>query len=166
MLDKTGQSFSMLSRRDMSWRQLRPNQTRHRRSSLAGRVDVRALCSLILAFVLNAAVAQTQISPMALVGRWSASATNSSGVTIVTDVVFTQNMHFFASSTLDGKTFLDLGGTWSVSGNTLAWRYMTNSGSAPAPGTTDTDEIVSVDASKLVLRSSLSGKQHEYIRMR
>lgn len=166
MLDKTGQSFSMLSRRDMSWRQLRPNQTRYTRSSAAGRVDLRALRSLILAFIVNAAIAQTQISPMALVGRWSASATNSSGVTIVTDVVFTQNMHFFASSTVDGKTFLDLGGTWSVSGNTLAWRYVTSSGSAPAPGTTDTDEIVSVDASKLVLRSSLSGKQHEYIRMR
>ncbi|HJW52513.1 MAG TPA: lipocalin family protein [Burkholderiaceae bacterium] len=166
MLDKTGQSIPTSSRRDMSWGQLRPNLARHTGSSAAGRVDVRALCSLILAFVLSAAVAQTQISPMALVGRWSASATNSSGVTIATDVVFTQNMHFFASSTVDGKTFLDFGGTWSVSGNTLAWRYLSSSGSAPAPGTTDTDEIVSVAASKLVLRSSLSGKQHEYIRMR
>jgi len=166
MLDKTDQSFSTSSRRKMSWVQLRPNQASHTRRSAAGRVHVPALCSLILAFVLNAAVAQTQISPMALVGRWSASATNPSGVTMVTDVVFTQNMHFFASSTVDGKTFLDFGGTWSVSGNTLAWRYMTSSGSAPAPGTTDTDEIISVDASKLVLRSSLSGKQHEYIRMR
>ena len=83
-----------------------------------------------------------------------------------TDVVFTQNMHFFASSNVDGKTFLDFDGTWSVSGNTLAWRYKTSSGSTPVPGTTDTDEIVSVDAVKLVLRSSLSGKQQEYVRMR
>ncbi len=85
---------------------------------------------------------------------------------MVTHVVFTQNMHFFASSTVDGKTFLDFDGTWSVSGNTLAWRYRTSSGSTPVPETTDTDEIVSIDASKLVLRSSLSGKQQEYIRAR
>lgn len=85
---------------------------------------------------------------------------------MVTHVVFTQNMHFFASSTVDGKTFLDFDGTWSVSGNTLAWRYATSSGLTPLPGTTDTDEIVSIDATKLVLRSSLSGKQQEYIRAR
>ena len=85
---------------------------------------------------------------------------------MVTHVVFTQNMHFFASSTVDGKTFRDFEGTWSVSGNTLAWRYKTSSESTPVPETTDTDEIVSIDASKLVLRSSLSGKQQEYIRMR
>ena len=85
---------------------------------------------------------------------------------MVTHVVFTQNMHFFASSAVDGKTFRDFEGTWSVSGNTLAWRYRTSSGLTPVPGTTDTDEIVSIDATKLVLRSSLSGKQQEYIRAR
>ena len=127
---------------------------------------LRGLCSLILVLVLNAASAQTQISPMSLVGRWSASAVDPSGAAMVTHLVFTQNMHFFASSTVDGKTFLDFEGTWSVSGNTLAWRYKTSSGSTPVPETTDTDEIVSIDASKLVLRSSLSGKLQEYIRMR
>ena len=124
-------------------------------------------CSLlILVCILSTAVAQNQISPMSLVGRWSASADHPGGATTVTHVVFTQNMHFFGSSTVDGKTFLDFDGTWSVSGNTLAWHYETSSGLTPAPGTTDTDEIVSVDASRLVLRSSLSGKQREYIRTR
>lgn len=127
---------------------------------------MRRMCSLILVFVLNSAIAQSQISPMSLVGRWSASTNHPSGATTVTHVVFTQNMHFFGSSTVDGKTFLDFGGTWSVSGNTLAWHYENSSGLTPAPGTTDTDEIVSVDASRLVLRSSPSGKQNEYLRAR
>ena len=83
-----------------------------------------------------------------------------------THVVFTQNMHVFGSSTVDGKTFADFGGTWSVSGNTLAWHYETSSELTPAPGTTGTDEIISVDAAKLVLRSSPSGKQYEYLRAR
>jgi hypothetical protein len=145
---------------------LRPNETARYTEGGRRPVDMRGLCSLILVFVMNAAFAQTQISPMALVGRWSASAVDPSGATMVTHVVFTQNMHFFASSTVDGRTFLDLDGTWSASGNALAWRYRTSSGLTPVPGITDTDEIVSVDASRLVLRSSLSGKQYEYLRAR
>ena len=113
---------------------------------------MRGLCSLILVFVLNCAIAQSQISPMSLVGRWSASTNHPSGATMVTHVVFTQNMHFFGSSTVDG--------------NTLARHYETSSELTPAPGTTGTDEIISVDASKLVLRSSPSGKQYEYLRAR
>ena len=145
---------------------LRPNQATRYKEAGGRPVDMRGLYSLILVFVLNAAFAQTQISPMALVGRWSASTIDPSGATMVTHVVFTQNMHFFASSTVDGKTFRDFEGTWSVSGNTLAWRYKTSSGLTPVPETTDTDEIISVDAAKLVLRSSPSGKQHQYLRAR
>jgi len=121
---------------------------------------------LILVCVLTTAFAQGQISPMSLVGRWSVSANHPSGATLVTHVVLTQNLRFFGSSTADGKTFHDFAGTWSVSGNTLVWRYEASSALFPAPGTTDTDEIVSVDATRLVLRSNLSGKQNEYIRAR
>lgn len=112
------------------------------------------------------AVAQPEISPISLVGRWTTEAKHPNGATIAVDVVLTQNLKFRGSSTVDGKPFLEYGGTWSVTGNTLTWRYETSSGLSPAPGTTDSDEIVSVDVSRLILRSKLSGKQHEYIRIR
>lgn len=126
----------------------------------------RLLAVATLACILTSAYAQSQVSPMSLVGRWSMSASHPSGATLITHVILTQNLRFFGSSTADGKTFFEFAGTWSVSGNTLVWRYETSSGVFPAPGTTDTDEIVSVDATKLVLRSALSGKQNEYIRNR
>ncbi|HTN49524.1 MAG TPA: hypothetical protein VMK32_08850 [Burkholderiaceae bacterium] len=100
---------------------------------------------------------------MALVGRWSSSAGDPHGATTV---VLTQNMQFRGFSTADGKTFIDFGGAWEVSGNTVTWHYETSSGSSPAAGTTETDEIVAVDASRLVLRSKSAGAQFEFIRER
>lgn len=128
---------------------------------------MRPLISLLV-FLCSAgtALAQADISPLSLVGKWTTEAKHPSGATIASSVVFTQNMRFSASSTVDGKPFVQLGGTWSVAGNLLTWRYETSSAMTPATGTTDTDEIVSVEASRLILRSKLSGKQHEYVRLR
>jgi hypothetical protein len=109
------------------------------------------------------AFAQSQVSPMSLVGRWSSSSVNRFGSTVV---VLTQNMQFRGFSTVDGKTFTDFGGSWEVSGNSLTWHYETSSGSAPAAGITQTDEIVSVDASRMVLRSKSTGEQFEFTRER
>ena len=75
-------------------------------------------------------------------------------------------MRFSGSATVDGKPFMAYSGTWSVSGKTLTWRYESNTGPVPVPGTTDEDEIVSVSADKLVLRSKLSNKQQEFLRQR
>lgn len=128
---------------------------------------MRPLISLLF-LLCNAgtAFAQADISPISLVGKWAIESRHPSGATITANVVLTQNMRFSGSSTVDGKPFLQYGGTWSVAGNLLTWRYESSSGLTPAPGTTDTDEIISVDASRLVLRPKLSGKQHEYVRYR
>ena len=126
------------------------------------------LLILFLVFMCsaNTALAQAEVSPISLVGKWTTEAKHPSGATIASSVVLTQNMRFSASSTVDGKPFVQFGGTWSVAGNLLTWRYETSSAMTPGPGTTDVDEIVSVEASRLVLRSKLSGKQHEYVRVR
>ena len=123
---------------------------------------------LMLVFLCNAStvLAQAHISPLSLVGKWTTEAKHPSGATIASNVVLTQNMRFSAISTVDGKPFVQFGGTWLVAGNLLTWRYETSSAMAPAPGTTDTDEIVSVEASRLILRSKLSGKQQEDVRLR
>ena len=126
------------------------------------------LLILVLVLLCNAstALAQADFSPLSLVGKWTTEARHPSGATIASNVVLTQNMRFSARSTVDGKPFVQFGGTWSVAGNLLTWRYETSSAMAPAPGTTDTDEIVSAKDSRLILRSKLSGKQHQYVRMR
>jgi hypothetical protein len=123
---------------------------------------------LLLVFLFSAgtAIAQADISPISLVGKWTTESKHPSGATITSTVVLTQNLRFSASSMVDGKPFVQFAGTWSVAGNLLTWRYETSSAMTPAPGTTDMDEIVSVDASRLILRSKLSGKQHEYVRFR
>jgi hypothetical protein len=66
--------------------------------------------------------------------------------------------------TVDDKPFWQYSGTWSVAGRTLTWRYEASTLAQAPAGTIDTDEIVSVDRSKLVLLSKLSGKQNEFLR--
>jgi hypothetical protein len=128
---------------------------------------MRQLVTVLILFCgATAASAQVDISPIALVGKWTSQSKHPNGAIITSDVVLTQNMRFSGSSTVDGRPFLQTGGTWSVSGSTLTWRYESSSGLMPAPGTIDTDEIISVEASKLTLRSKLSGKQHEFVRSR
>lgn len=123
----------------------------------------RLLPLMVVAFWAAVAHAQVYVAPMSLVGRWSSSMGHPQGVTVV---VFTQNMKFGGFSTTDGRSFVDFGGTWAVSGHTLTWHYETSSGPAPAVDTTQADEIVSVDASKLVLRSKSTGMQFEFTRER
>ena len=119
---------------------------------------------LLLLSGVSSAVAQSDISPVALVGKWSASAKHPSGVNIVSRVVFTQAMKFSGATTVDDKPLMEFTGTWALSGTTLIWRYETSTNTALTPGTIDTDEVVSAGDSKLVLRSKLTGKQNVNIR--
>ena len=123
---------------------------------------------LLLGLFLSASAlshAQGQpISTISLVGKWSASEKMANGATMSTSLMLTQNMKFSGIVTVQGAEFWNYSGTWEVKGNQLIWRYENSSRPLPESAKTDVDDIVSVDASKLVLVSKLNGKQHEFTR--
>lgn len=115
---------------------------------------------------LSTALAQNDFSPLSLVGRWSITAQHPDGTPISVNVVLTQNQKFTSTTAAQGKPFNTATGTWAISGRTLTWRYDAAPGSTSNAAVTDSDEIISADADKLVLRSKLSGKQQEYLRVK
>lgn len=126
---------------------------------------------LIIAILLSIAptfvAANTQDSaPMAFVGKWTATAKYSNGETVVDHVVLSQDMKFAGTLTVDGKLAWTYSGTWSISGNIFTWHYEVSSLPMSESEKVDTDEIVYVDNSKIVLLSKLSGEQFEYVRER
>ena len=104
------------------------------------------------------------VSAISLVGTWSASAKMANGSTMGTSLTLTQNMKFSGVATIQGAEFWNYSGTWELKGNQLIWHYENSSRPLPESAKTDVDDIVSVDASKLVLVSNLSGRQHEFTR--
>src|SRR5262245_11862138 len=72
-----------------------------------------ACCVLVLFGGVAVAAAQSYVSPMALVGRWSVSSRSAEGKAIETQVVFTQNKRFQGFSTNDGQSFVEFRGSWS-----------------------------------------------------
>jgi hypothetical protein len=106
------------------------------------------------------------VSPRLLIGKWSASATMPNGAVMATDLALTQDMKFNGSATVQGKEFWTYSGTWEVKGSQLIWHYENSSQPLPESAKTDIDDIVAVDAEKLVLASKLTGKQSVYLRAR
>ncbi len=109
--------------------------------------------------------AQEPISAISLVGKWSASAKLANGATMNTTLILAQNMKFSGVATIQGAEFWNFSGTWELKGNQLIWHYANSSRPLPESAKTDIDDVVSVDASKLVLVSHLSGKQNEFVRI-
>lgn len=117
------------------------------------------------ASALQLSYAQGQpVSAISLVGKWSASERMTNGATMSISLTLMQNMKFSGVATVQGAEFWNYSGTWELKGNQLVWHYENSSRPLPESAKTDIDDIVSVDASKLVLVSNLSGKQHEFTR--
>lgn len=110
--------------------------------------------------------AQAPVQPAALIGKWTSTAQHPSGASIKTVVTMTQNKKFVGAATVNGKPLLDYAGSWSLDGKRLSWTFEKSSRPEVAAGTVDTDEVVAVDANKLVLLSKLSGRQRVYERVR
>jgi hypothetical protein len=124
---------------------------------------------LLLGLLLSASALQSyaqdqSVSAISLVGKWSASEKMANGATMSTSLTLTQHMKFSGVATVQGAEFWNFSGTWEVKGNQLIWHYENSSRPLPESAKTDVDDIVSVDASKLVLVSKLNGKQHEFTR--
>ncbi len=135
---------------------------------LVSRLDFVRL-ALVLACAITGSqpsYAQTAaISPMALVGKWSGSEKMPDGNTIVVQLALTQNQKFVGSSAVDGRVFWTYSGTWEVNGNQLTWHYETSSLTLAESAKADIDDIVALDAEKLVLLSRLNGKQSTFLRV-
>lgn len=128
---------------------------------------IRAVAILFLLLQSHdPAMAQDGAQVLALVGRWSATTTHSTGARLAATMTLTQSMRFTGSISVDDKPYWDFSGAWSLSGSALTFRYETSTHPQIPPGTVDTDDVVSVDGSTLVLVSRLSGRRQEYLRVR
>ncbi len=88
------------------------------------------------------------------------------GSTMLVELALTQNSKFTGSSAIDGKVFWTYSGTWEVKGDQLIWHYENSSRPLPETAKADTDDIVVLDAKKMVLVSRLSGKQNVFLRIK
>jgi hypothetical protein len=88
------------------------------------------------------------------------------GSTMVVNLTLTQNLKFTGSSAIDGKVFWTYSGTWEVRGGQVIWHYENSSRPLPESAKADTDDIVAVDAEKMVLVSRLNGKQNVFLRIK
>ena len=80
---------------------------------------VIAIVATLLAASSEVAYAESvAISPLALVGTWTASDTKPNGV-FTTNVTLTQNMKFSGSVSRQGKSIWDYSGTWELDGSKL-----------------------------------------------
>jgi hypothetical protein len=104
------------------------------------------------------------VSAIALVGKWSGSETLPNGQTLSAILELTPNMRFNGTAAVQGSLIWEYSGTWELQGNQLVWHYERSSLILPDSAKTDVDDVVSVDAAKLVLMSHISGKQREFTR--
>lgn len=127
---------------------------------------VRHLLLLFAAalFCVRAAAESSNISPLALVGKWQVSEKMPNGQVWSTQLELTQAMKFKGSATIEGKRFWDYAGSWELDGRRITWHYESSSRPLTEAAKTDVDDIVSVDAHSLVLLSKASGKRHTFVR--
>jgi hypothetical protein len=113
---------------------------------------------------IGPAAAQTLCT--ALVGKWFGTATRPSGPTLATTFEVKNDATFQGSVDANGAPFWTFSGTWECKGRQLTWTYRESSRPLPDAAKVDTDEIMSVDTERLVLRSTLSGQNRSFSKMK
>lgn len=108
--------------------------------------------------------AEEGLSAAKLVGTWSSSEQLPNGGKMSAQMVLEPSMKFSGSVAVNGSVVWEYSGSWSLSGSALTWRYEKSSRALPEAAKVDVDQVVSVDAKRLVLLSKQSGKQHEFER--
>jgi len=86
------------------------------------------------------------------------------GRVIAMNVIVMSNMKFSWSASTNGKPVMDCSGTWELVERRLTWHYVKCSFALPESEKDDVDDIVSIDATRMVLASHLSGEAHVYVR--
>jgi hypothetical protein len=144
------------------------------RAQRAGRRRLLAALLLVVGAPLHAQTAQTAqtaplsppVSPLALVGRWQASDDHPSLGTVTTRLTIAQTLRFSGEAARGDQVFWRFGGTLVLDGRSLTWRYEESTLPLNDAARTDTDDVLAVDAERLVLRSRLSGQERVFARVR
>ena len=99
-------------------------------------------------------------SPSSLVGEWR-----------YVDAIkgchylFNRNGTFAGDVVYEGKTISKFTGRWSVEGDTLLYRYISDALGKIPPGATDRDQLLSVHRDFFVIRAA-DGSKRKYLRIR
>lgn len=99
-----------------------------------------------------------------LIGIWSGSATNARGDIVKTIFELHSDDSFNGLMEMNQKPLMSYSGKWGTEGNHLVWNYLQSSIPLPEAAKTDKDEIVSVDATSLVVISKMSGQKRSFTR--
>lgn len=131
----------------------------------------RWLAALVLGLSLPSATAlfgskQKPPSPISLVGRWTSFAQHPTAGEMSIVLSIAQTLRFAGTASVNGKPFWGYGGTVRIDGRRLVWHYEVSSIVLPDAARTDVDDIVSVDAEQIVLRSQRSGALRTLQRLR
>ncbi|MDZ7654129.1 MAG: hypothetical protein U5L03_17035 [Burkholderiaceae bacterium] len=110
--------------------------------------------------------AQPSLSPLALVGRWSAADDHPALGPVTTRVTIAQTLRFSGEAARGGEVFWRFAGTVELEGRGLTWRYADSTLPLNDAARSDTDDVLTADAERLVLRSRLSGKERVFTRVR
>lgn len=97
-------------------------------------------------------------------GTWQSNSLAPNGRPMVTTTILKDDLSFVSEISLDGKRVFSAVGVWSVKGKQIYWTYVRSNPPLPDNNKEDEDEIVSFAEGRLVLRSKLSGKEHEFVR--
>jgi hypothetical protein len=120
----------------------------------------------------SAAIVSTQLSEVPrrraespYFGTWQATSLAPTGQRVIADVVLKDDLSFTARvSSLDGRSVFSAVGVWSVNGKSMYWTYIRSVPPLPDDRKEDEDEIVLHSGDRLLLRSTTTGKEYEYIR--
>jgi len=124
------------------------------------RVRLKTLMLFCCLLATSASVFPSELlspPPIAFVGRWTSSAPHPTAGEVTIVVSIAQTMRFSGSATVDGRPYWTYGGTVRIDGQKLVWHYDVSSIALPEASRTDVDDILSVDAERIVLRSQRSG---------
>lgn len=99
-----------------------------------------------------------------LIGKWSGSASNARGDIAKTTFELKPDDSFNGLMEMNQKPLMSYSGRWTIEGNHLVWNYLQSSIPLPEAAKVDKDEIISVDASSLVLISKMSGQKRVFAR--
>ncbi len=146
---------------------MRPRADHAGRRAFAPRLLTLTAAALLSARARAQVTAETApLSPLALVGRWTTTDAHPSLGTVTVRVSITQAMRFSGEALAGERSFWQFGGTLGLDGRRLTWRYASSSLPLNDAARTDVDEVLSVDAERLLLRSALSGKERLFSRLR
>lgn len=102
----------------------------------------------------------SSVNPDAIVGSWR----YSDGKRIVSEITFRSDRSFNGRITLEGKTYGEAQGKWSVTGNTLNYFYTSSSLPRVPSNAVDKDTIKQITSTYFIILSR-SGEVRQYERV-